>query len=174
MAMSATGSRDRASGSTLIELLVGLVIASVMLGAAVMAFPRTDERRADQAAAQAQALIELACERAVLTGEDVGFGIDQSKLVFGAYRSGEWQAFPDSPQEALRPRVLDKDVTLELRVDDPMQSMRARVVDGTQAWCLASGESTPFVLGLRGPARQQRSLRGDGSAIVQQEDGDAR
>jgi general secretion pathway protein G len=53
MAMSATGNRNRAPGSTLIELLVGLVIASVMLGAAVMAFPRTDERRAEQAAVRA-------------------------------------------------------------------------------------------------------------------------
>ena len=174
MAMSATGSRDRASGSTLIELLVGLVIASVMLGAAVMAFPRTDERRADQAAARAQALIELACERAELTGEDIGFAATQDKLVFGSYRNGEWQAFPDSPQEALRPRMLDKAVTLELRVDDPMLAMRARADAGVQALCLASGESTPFVLDLRGPARQQRSLRGDGSAIVQQGDGDAR
>ena len=174
MAMSATGSRDRASGSTLIELLVGLVIASVMLGAAVMAFPRTDERRADQAAARAQALIELACERAELTGEDIGFAATQDKLVFGSYRNGEWQAFPDSPQEALRPRMLDKAVTLELRVDDPMLAMRARADAGVQALCLASGESTPFVLDLRGPARQQRLLRGDGSAIVQQGDGDAR
>ena len=65
-------------------------------------------------------------------------------------------------------------MTLELRVDDPRQSMRARAVDGTQALCLASGESTPFVLDLRGPAREQRSLRGDGSAIVQQGDRDAR
>ena len=174
MAMSATGNRKRAPGSTLIELLVGLVIASVMLGAAVMAFPRTDERRADQAAARAQALIELACERAELTGEDIGFAATQDKLVFGSYRNGEWQAFPDSPQEALRPRMLDKAVTLELRVDDPMLAMRARADAGVQALCLASGESTPFVLDLRGPARQQRSLRGDGSAIVQQGDGDAR
>jgi type II secretory pathway pseudopilin PulG len=174
MAMSATGSRNRAPGSTLIELLVGLVIVSVMLGAVAIAFPRTEGRRADHAAARAQALIELACERAELTGEDIGFAVDQRKLVFGSYRSGEWQAFPDSPQEALRPRMLDKDVTLELRVDDPMQSMRARAVDGAQAWCLASGESTPFVLDLRGPAREQRSLRGDGSAIVQQGDRDAR
>jgi type II secretory pathway pseudopilin PulG len=174
MAMSATGSRNRAPGSTLIELLVGLVIASVMLGAAAMAFPRTDERRADQAAARAQALIELACERAELTGEDIGFAVDQRKLVFGPYRSGEWQAFPDSPQEALRPRKLDEAVTLELRVDDPMPPIRARAAAGMQALCLASGESTPFVLDLRGPARQQRSLRGDGFAIVQQVDGDAR
>ena len=53
MAMSATGSRNRAPGSTLIELLVGLVIASVMLGAVAIAFPRTDVRRADHAAARA-------------------------------------------------------------------------------------------------------------------------
>jgi type II secretory pathway pseudopilin PulG len=174
MAMSATGSRNHAPGSTLIELLVGLVIASVMLGAVAIAFPRTDVRSADQAAARAQALIELACERAELTGEDVGFMVDHRKLVFGSYRSGEWQAFPDSPQEALRPRMLDRDVTLELRVDDPMLRMRARAGDDTRALCLASGESTPFVLGLHGPAHQQRSLRGDGSGIVQQGDRDAR
>jgi type II secretory pathway pseudopilin PulG len=174
MAMSATGSRNRAPGSTLIELLVGLVIVSVMLGAVAIAFPRTDGRRADHAAARAQALIELACERAELTGEDIGFAVDQRRLVFGSYRSGEWQMFPDSPQEALRPRLLDKDVTLALRVDDPMLVMRARATAGTQALCLASGESTPFVLDLFGPAREQGSLRGDGSAIVQQGDDDAR
>lgn len=171
MAMSATGNRSRAPGSTLIELLVGLVIVSVVLGAAMLAFPRTDERRADQAATQAKALIELACERAELTGEDIGIAAEDRDLVFALYRDDAWKPFTDSPQEALRPRRLDPAVTLELRADEPML---ATAEAGAQVLCLASGESTPFVLDLRGPAQQRRSLRGDDSGAVRQVSDDAR
>lgn len=171
MAMSATGNRSHAPGSTLIELLVGLVIVSVVLGATMLAFPRTGERRADQAATQAQALVELACERAELTGEDIGIAVDGHDLVFSLYRDDAWKPFADSPREALRRRKLDPAVTLELRIDQPMLAPAAA---GAQVLCLASGESTPFVLDLRGPAQQQRSLRGDGSGVVRQGDDDAR
>ena len=171
MAMSATGSRSRASGSTLIELLIGLVIVSVVLGATMLAFPRTDERRADQAATQAQALVELACERAELTGEDIGIAVEDRDLVFALYRDDAWKPFADSPQEALRPRRLDPAVTLELRSDGPMLVQNAA---DAQVLCLASGESTPFVFDLRGPAQQHRSLRGDGSGAVRRVDDDAR
>lgn len=173
MAMSAIGNPSR-RGSTLVELLVALAIASVMLGAATMAFPRSDARRAEQAAARAGGLVELACERAELTGVDVGIVAEGGTLGFGSFRTGEWRAFSDSPREALRPRVLDADVVLDLRPDG--QGWSPRREDGTDpgVLCLASGESTPFVLELRGPGHQHWTLRGDGDGNLQRVDGNAR
>lgn len=178
MAMSATGSGnrapDRARGSTLIELLVGLAIASVLLGAATLAFPRTDARRAEQAAARAQALVALACERAELSGEDIGIAVEQDRLVFGRYGDGAWRVFADAPHEALRPRRLDPAVTLELRVEAPLPALPDDGAPGAQALCLAGGGLTPFVLELHGPARRHWSLHGDSSGALRREDGNAR
>lgn len=172
MAKSAIGSPD-CRGSTLVELLVALVIATVMLGAATMAFPRSDVRRAEQAAARARGLVELACERAELTGEDIGIVAGDGRIAFGSLRNGEWQAFADSPREPLRPRLLDAEVALELQVDAQVPVVRQEGGADAAVLCPASGESMPFVLELRGPGRQRWSLRGDGDGNLQQVDGNA-
>jgi type II secretory pathway pseudopilin PulG len=173
MATSATGNRKRAPGSTLIELLVSMAIASVMLGAATLAFPRSDARRADQAVARAQALVELACERAELGGRDIGIVVERQRIAFASLQDGGWQPIVDSPQEALRPRMLDKVVTLALRVDAPLP-LPSQPETAVQVACMASGELTPFTLDLSGPGRQRRSLHGDGSGGVRQVRDDAR
>jgi type II secretory pathway pseudopilin PulG len=153
-------------------LLVGMAIASVMLGAATLAFPRSDARRADQAVARAQALVELACERAELGGRDIGIVVERQRIAFASLQDGGWQPIVDSPQEALRPRMLDKAVTLALRVDAPLP-LPSQPETAVQVACMASGELTPFTLYLSGPGRQRRSLRGDGSGSVRQVRDDA-
>lgn len=175
MPTSATGSRKQRalrsqrhlhhqrhqSGVTLIETLVGLVVVSVLLGATMMAFPRTGERRTDLAAEQAAALIALACERAELTGRDIGMKIDGQRLVFARLQARQWRAFADSPQEALRPRALDAQTRLELRVDDSLPLASAGASGTPPLVCLATGEMTPFVLAIEGPARRRWLIRGD-------------
>ena len=160
MATSAIGSR-RPAGMTLIEVLVGMVIASVLLGAAMMAFPRTGERRTDLAAEKAAALIGLLCERAELTGRDVGVGVQGSRLVFASLRAQGWQPFADSPNEALRPHVLAEHVALDLRVDDALSLTGTSDPAGFPVACLASGEMTPFTLAIEGPAQRRWLIRGD-------------
>lgn len=173
MATSATGNRSRVDGATLLELLVGLVIVLTMIGATVIALPRTDARRAELAASRAQALIMLACERAELTGADIGIAVDGHDMIFSEYRAGQWQAIADSPKEALRRRVLDPDVNLEMQVDDPGYESAWLDATGMQAACLAEGGATPFSINLKGPAHQRWSLRSDGSGATQLENLDA-
>jgi len=160
MATSATGSR-RPAGMSLIELLVGMVIVSVLLGAALMAFPRTGERRTDLAAEKAMALIGLLCERAELTGRDVGMGVQGSRLAFASLRAEGWQPFADSPDEALRPRTLGEQLELQLRVDDVLSLAGAPDAADFPVVCLASGEMTPFTLAIQGPTQRRWLIRGD-------------
>lgn len=172
MAKSATGNPD-CRGVTLVELLVALVIATVMLGAATMAFPRSDARRAEQAAARARGLVELACERAELTGEDIFMVAGGDRIAFGRLRNGEWLAFADSPREPLRPRMLDTEVALELQVDAQASVVSREGGADAALLCPASGGPMPFVLELRGPGRQRWSLRGDDDGNLRQVDGNA-
>lgn len=160
MATSATGSR-RPAGMSLIELLVGMVIVSVLLGAALMAFPRTGERRTDLAAEKAMALIGLLCERAELTGRDVGMGVQGSRLAFASLRAEGWQPFADSPDEALRPRTLGEQLELQLRVDDVLSLAGAPDAADFPVVCLASGELAPFTLAIQGPTHRRWLIRGD-------------
>jgi prepilin-type N-terminal cleavage/methylation domain-containing protein len=146
---------------TLIELLVGMVIVSVLLGVAMMAFPRTGERRTDLASEKAAALIGLLCERAELTGRDVGMGVQGSRLVFASLRADGWQPFADSPDEALRPRVLGEQLELQLRVDEVSSLAGGPDAAGFPVVCLASGEMTPFTLAIEGPTQRRWLVRGD-------------
>lgn len=164
MATSATGSRSAAAGISLIELLVGMVIAATVLGAAMMAFPRTDERKVEQAALQARALVAHACERAELLGEDIDISVDERGLVFAVLRDDQWQAFPDSPDEPLRPRRPDPAVTLAMDATQPLPSGTRR--NGAHALCMANGEPTPFELQVRGPNGLRHSVRIDATTLA--------
>lgn len=173
MPTSATGSREQA-GVTLIELLVGLVVTSVLLGSAMLAFPRTDERRTELAAERIEALIARACERAELGGHDIGIGFGRTRVAFGPFRRGAWQVIADSPAEALRPRALEGGVWLELRVDGRVSALADAVPEMPQLACLATGELTPFVLELHGPGGHRRTLRGAVVGALVGIDADAR
>src|SRR3546814_19536228 len=59
-------------GITLIELLVALVIVAVLSAAAVLAIPDFGARRAEVTAERFTALLGRACERAEVSGRDMG------------------------------------------------------------------------------------------------------
>lgn len=164
MATSATGSRSAEAGISLIELLVGMVIAATVLGAAMMALPRTGERKVEQAALQARALVAHACERAELLGEDIDISVDERGLVFAVLRGDQWQVFPESPDEPLRPRRPDPAITLAMGAAQPLPPGVGR--DGAHALCMASGEPTPFVLEVRGPNGLRHPIRIDVATLA--------
>lgn len=175
MPISATGRPDvgLAQGFSLIELLVGLVIISVLLGAVALAFPDTAARRSELAASRAQAWLQLACERAELTGRDVGIALSQQSLAFGNLQAGRWQPFPDSPAEALRPRVLDAEVSLSLAIDQRPLGLPGQLPDQPQLACLATGELTPFQLQLDGPGNSRWRIHGEPDGRLRRERDDA-
>src|SRR5690606_21330237 len=97
-----------ARGFTLLELLVVLAIVSVVAGMAVLATGGMGGRRLEHAARSTEALLAHACERAALTGRDVGIALVAGGLRFGYLAPQGFQPLRDDPADPLRPRMLDE------------------------------------------------------------------
>lgn len=133
-------------GFSLIELLVVLVIIGVVTGMAVLAIGGSGERTVENAARRAAALITLACERAALTGRDIGFSVVLDGLRFGNFEPDGWHPLGPGGSDELRARALGPELDLaawregvELPLSDEPGMEPAFA-------CLSSGELTPFVL----------------------------
>jgi general secretion pathway protein H len=131
-------------GFSLIELLVVLVIIGVVLGAVTLAMGGSGEREVEDAARRAQARVQLACERALLGGHDIGFSLVGEVLRFGYLTPKGWQPFTPGQGEELRERPLGAGLALQLRRDGVVIADAAEAAP--QLVCHASGELTPFEL----------------------------
>lgn len=154
----------RQAGLSLIEVLVVLVILGVLAGALTLSLGGQAERRLENEARRIQALIGLACERALLTGVDIGWRFEAEGWRFGLLRREGWVPLPASPAEELRPRPWDPGMRFSLRRQGLLLDPAADP-DQPQLVCLASGELTPFELelGHEGSTLRWRLLgRGDG------------
>lgn len=165
--MSATGSR----GTSLIELLVALAIVALLVASVRLAFPDRGARRAELASEQWQALLQLACERAELSGLATGVGFAKDRVAFGPLRAGRWAPLPSGSAEALRERPFDPELRIGLQVDGAVQALPASLPRQPQLACSSSGELTRFRLDIRGPAGPAWHLRhGDDGRIERQRD----
>ena len=139
-----------AGGFSLLELLVVVAIIAVLAGMAVLATGGMGGRRVENAARRAEALIALACERAALTGRDMGVALVADGLRFGYLAPQGFQRVKDDPADPLRPRALGEAVQLALFRDgqalQPVEDPPAT----PQLACFASGELTPFRLRVAG------------------------
>ena len=147
----------RQHGLSLIELLVVLAVVGAMLGALTLALGGRPERLLENAARRTTALLDLACERAVLTGLDIGWRFESEGLRFGFMRVEGWQEIGDDAGDELRPRAWDAGLQFSLRRDDLAVDPDADPLQ-PQLLCLASGELTPFVLELSHAGTGQRWL----------------
>ncbi len=152
-------------GLSLLEVLVVMAIVAVLVAAITLSFGGGDSRRLENAARRAQALIELACDRASLSGSDMGIRVSRDRLEFGFIDVAGWHAIEGNDSaEALRPRVLGEGVSLQLRSDGRELRLDGEA-GGPQLACLGSGELTPFTLELRADGVDEAwRLRGDGIA----------
>lgn len=132
-------------GISLLELLVVLAIAGVLVAALSLSIGGNASRRLENAARQTQALIELACDRAGISGSDMGIRVEADRLRFGFIDALGWHEWVDGSDEPLRPRLLGDGIALHLRRDGREWSLRASET-GPQLACLGSGELTPFEL----------------------------
>lgn len=165
-------------GITLIELLVALVIVAVLSAAAVLAMPDFAARRGEVAAERVAALLGMACERAMVTGRDMGVVIDVDRMGFGSFAQGVFTPLPDDAAEPLRTRRLPAGFSLGLRLDgrdidlndidlDRDETPRARIA------CQASGELTPFELLLVRDGLPRWRITGAPSGRIERERVDA-
>lgn len=107
-----------ASGFTLLEVLVVMVIIGIITSMAVISVKVLGgDHEMDQEAARLQAILVQSREDAMLVGTDVGVRIDPRGYDFLRYDSRKelWQPVTDDPM--LRPRALPEGLTAQLRID---------------------------------------------------------
>ena len=170
-----TASR-RARGFTLIEVLVVLVIVGVVTATLMLAAGGSGARELENAAQRSRGLIALACERAVLTGRDLGFAPTRTGLRFGYFQAEGWRPLGDEGNDELRARPWGAGVEVQAqREGEPME-----LPDGAPAQadfaCFSSGELTPFRFDFRrADVAEVWTLQGalDGSVTLTTRDDDA-
>ncbi len=171
----------RASGFTLLELLVVLVIIGIVSSFAVLSTGLTGRNRPlDKEAQRMLALMKMAGEESVQKTEELGLTLDSDGYHFQDYDYDQnaWQSLQD---DLFRERHLPDGVTLELVLEGrPIVLASPSQTDSTdkpsadsqdqpkppQILFLSSGEVTQFTLTLsEHPGTAQRVIKsvGDGS-----------
>ena len=164
-------SPPRQRGFSLIEILVVVAIIGVTTGLVALSIHGRGEREVENAALRAQALVRLACERAMIGGRDIGFSVVDDGLRFGYFEIDGWRALGEAGSDELRARPLGRDlalVALREGIQLPLSDEPGREPSFA---CLSSGELTPFVLRIDRPdASQPWELEGklDGELALQQ------
>lgn len=124
-----------------------VVIIGVIAGAATLAIGGSGSRELENAARRAEVRVNLACERAAFTGQDIGFSLLDGALRFGYLLPERWMPLADSADEALRERPLGDGLSL-LLLRDGLEVIGDRESLQPQFVCFSSGELTPFELVL--------------------------
>jgi general secretion pathway protein H len=158
----------RASGFTLLEVLVVIVIIGIIATMAVVSIRVLGgDHEMDQEARRLRAVLSQAREDAMLEGRDVGFRVDTTGYDFLRYdtRTEQWQVVVDDP--LLRERTLPDGLEASLYMESREVRLPARSTDDEQAptspqvVVLASGDLVPFEVRLaRAGTDETRRIEG--------------
>jgi general secretion pathway protein H len=141
-------------GFTLIEILVVLVILAVLAAVVSVAIAGAGgERVLAREAERAQALITYACERAELSGRDIGLSFARGGYRFSRFEHEVWTPYRG---DELRPRTWPANLSALLTRDGQRIALAAGFPDKPQMLCYASGELTPFHIELALPDLERR------------------
>lgn len=147
----------RATGFTLIEVLVAVAIVAVLalavgIGLSGLGGTRELERQAERL----QAHLAWACEAAELNGRSMGLLQTRQGYQFLERRRGAWRVVPEQP--ALAAYRLPVGMQLTLRRDGETLQPAPASTSAPQpdVACFPSGELTPFVADLTGPGADRR------------------
>jgi general secretion pathway protein H len=162
-----------ASGFTLLEVLVVVIIIGIITSMAVISVNVLGgDHEMDQEAARLQAILLQSREDAMLLGTDVGLRVDARGYDFLRYDSRReiWQTVTDDPM--LRARTLPAGLTAELRLEGRDLVLKARTPSEAllkegeepvlpQVVVQASGDLVPFDIVLkRDGTEEERRIAG--------------
>jgi general secretion pathway protein H len=153
---------------TLIELLVVVVIIGVLALALTIAVGSADgERRLAHEAESFAARLGYACNRAELTGREIGVALTLDRYAFTTFEIDAWAPLAGVTELRERPWVAGLGAELvrerERVVVDEKSPQQPQIV------CYSSGELTPFTLTLalgEVPARYRVSGEPNGAIAV--------
>ena len=177
---TARQSAARSAGFTFIEIFVVMTIIGILAGTVVLHSIGADhDRNLETEARRIAALVELARAEAVTRNESWGLFVDETRYGFKIYDEfdGSWR---DAPNNTFRTRNAPPDVAFSLQVEglsrpnassDPRtgksgqpgtEEDRKASEDLPRVLILASGEQTPFLIGVRMRGRASWSVTSDG------------
>lgn len=171
----------RASGFTLLEVLVVIVIIGIITGMAIVSVRVLGgDHEMQQEADRLKAVLTQVREDAMLLGTDVGLRIDPRGYDFLRYdtRREMWQLVGDD--KLLRERTLPEGLTATLRLEGRDIQLKMRGAEATnqpllpQVVIQASGDLTPFDVWLtRDGTEESRRISGAADGTIEVHD-DAR
>jgi general secretion pathway protein H len=153
----------RASGFTLLELLVVLVIIGIVTTMAVVSVNVLGgDHEMQQESERLLAILTQAREDAVLQSRDLGLRVDEAGYEFLAYdgRTARWITIEGDP--LLRERSLPEGLRLSLRLESrdvklkPREPATERNPILPQVVLQASGDLVPFDVGLSRDGTEER------------------
>ncbi|MEO8671297.1 MAG: type II secretion system minor pseudopilin GspH [Tahibacter sp.] len=149
-----------AKGFTLIEVLVVVVILAVLAAAVSMSLAGGGgERQLEREAQRIEALLRYVCERAEISGRQIGVSFDPEGYFFSETEPDGWHAIKDGE---LRRRRWNAAMMVALSRDGIRVDTSISSPEQPQLACFSSGELTPFRLDLSA-AELPSSYRIDGS-----------
>lgn len=152
--------RPRASGFTLIEVMVVLTIIAVLAGMVALRFGnRGREVQHERELRRLQQAITLAAEEAIVQGRPYGLAISAREYRFCRREQGSWK--PIETDRGLNPHDLPENLLLQIDSELP-QSSSARGDGEAEGSCpmirlFPSGEAEPLQLTLRDTAGERQA-----------------